>query len=102
MFKYLENVLGSDKKKRKASNEYQSKLIGLKYTHTIAGPSTFFDELDDCHNSLTSLNIFVPDHKMLIQYATYAFEASNFPKFDLTEINREWYTELAKKKCATT
>ena len=41
LFEYLEKVLGSDRKKRKASNEYQQKLIGLKYTHTIAGPSTF-------------------------------------------------------------
>ena len=69
-----------------------------QYTRNVAGPSTFFDDIDDCHNRLTSLATVVPDHHVLIQYAITAFEASNIPKFDLTEINREWDTELAKKK----
>ena len=94
MFKYLESVLGTDTKKRKASIEYQQKLISLKYTHNIDGPSTFFDELDDCHNRLTHLKIVVVDPSMLIQYAIAAFEKADIPKTEMTELKREWKTEL--------
>ena len=89
LVKYLEDILGLEKQRRQASAEYNRKLLGLKYTHTDTGSSTFFDDIDDCHNRLTHFNITVPNHDDLIQHALTAFEASSLHKSDVKEVSKE-------------
>ena len=94
---YLEEMLDSKTQCHKTSKEYNAKLLGLKYTHTENGPSRFFEDIDDCHNHITQLNINVPNYEDLIDLALSAFEASALITRELKEISTEWDQELTTK-----
>ena len=86
------------KKPRKASKEFNTKLLTLPNTHTVKGRTTFFDNISDCHRHLTQLKVNIPNYEDLIDITLSAFDNSILIPRDLKEIEYDWDKALTAEK----